>query len=86
LLIARIVELKLGGKYSIAKITETLRKVSCSHLDQNIWLFDHADELTDEMNKVFGTDFGRKMMTLREITNSLGESKKSAVTQQLQAK
>ena len=86
LLIARIVELRLGGKYNIARITETLRKVSCSHLDQNIWLFDYVDEITDEMNKVFGIDFGRKLMTLREIINNLGESKKSTIIQQLPAK
>jgi transposase len=76
LLIARLVELKLGGKYTIARIAETLRKVACSNIDQNLWLFDHADELTDEMNAVFGTDFGRKTMTLKEIKKTLGQAKK----------
>jgi transposase len=77
LLIARIVEMRLGGKYTIAKITESLRKVSCSHLDQNVWLFDFADALTDEMNVVFGTEIGRKIMTLQEIKKSLGQAKRS---------
>ena len=76
LLIARIIEMKLNGKYTIERITDALRKASCSHLDQNIWLFDFADEVTDELNTVFGTDFGRKFMTLQEIKKSLGLVKK----------
>jgi transposase len=76
LLIARIAELRLNGKYTIANITEVLRKVSCSNIDQNHWLFDYADALTDEMNAAFGTDFGRKIMTLKEIKKNLGDAKK----------
>jgi len=77
LLIARVVELKLGRIYTIAKITETLAKVECSHIDQNHWLFDFADEVTDDMNAVFDTDFGKKVMTLGEIKKNLGIVKKS---------
>jgi transposase len=77
LLIGRIVEMRLDGKYTIAEIAETLRKVACSHLDQNIWLFDYADEITDAMNAVFGTDIGKKLMTLQEIKKSLGQVKRS---------
>jgi len=76
LLIARVVEMRLGGKYTIERITDTLRKVACSHIDQNIWLFDFVDEITDAMNKAFATDFGRKIMTLKEIKKFLGEAKK----------
>jgi transposase len=77
LLIARIVELRLGGRYPIAKIVETLRKVECSNIDQNLWLFDHTDEVTDEMNAVFGTDFGLKTMTLKNIRKNLGLAKRA---------
>ena len=76
LLIGRIVELRLGGRYTIAKITETLRNVACSNIDQNYWLFDFADKVTDDINVAFGTDFGRKTMTLIEIKNNLGDTKK----------
>jgi transposase len=76
LLIARITEIRLDGKYTIARITETLSKVGCSNIDTNHWLFDYTDEVTDRMNSAFGTDFGRKVMTLREIKNSIGNSKK----------
>jgi transposase len=76
LLIARIVEIRLGNKHTVAKIAETLRKVACSLVDQNLWLFDFADEVTDDMNAVFGTDFGRKIMTLGEIGKHLGRAKR----------
>ena len=76
LLIARIAELRLGCKFSIPKIAETLRSVACSNIDQNHWLFDFCNDVTDEMNVVFGTDFGRKVMTLNEIRKNLGETKK----------
>lgn len=76
LLMARIVEMRLGGKYTISKIIDTLRNVACSHLEQNLWVFDFANEVTDACNVVFGTDFGRKVMTLQEIKKNLGETKK----------
>ena len=76
LLIARIIEKRLDGKYTTKAITETLQKVACSNLSQNIWLFDHADEITDDLNKAFGTNFGRKQMTLQEIKNNFSSTKK----------
>lgn len=77
LLIGRIVEMLLGGKYTFEKIADTLRSVSASHLGQNLWLFDYADGITDDMNAAFGTDFGRKLMTLGEIKKNLGMAKKT---------
>ena len=79
LLISRIVEVMLGNSFTIDKITESLRNVACSVLDQNIWLFDFADEVTDHLNDVFGTDFGRKSMTLQEIKNCVALTKRPKV-------
>ena len=76
LLIGRITELRLGGKYNIAKITETLRDVSCTNEDQNLWLFDFSNEITDNFNSAFGTNFGLKRMTLKEIKKNFADSKK----------
>jgi hypothetical protein len=76
LLIGRITELRLGGKYNIAKITETLRKISCTNEDQNLWLFDFANETTDDFNTAFGINFGLKRMTLKEIKKNFAETKK----------
>jgi len=75
LLIGRIIERRLGRKYSFRQIVETLRKIECSHLDANIWLFDYATDVTDELNHVFGTDFGKKHLSLAQIKNFLANSK-----------
>jgi transposase len=76
LVIARIVELKLKRKYPIERIVETLRSVECSRIEQNYFLFDYADEVTEDMNAVFETDFGKKVMPLKEIRKKLGLAKK----------
>lgn len=77
LVIARIVEIKLKNKYSIEKILDSLRSVSCSHLDSNHYLFDYADELTDDINEIFNLNIGLKTMTLGEIKKNFGMVKKS---------
>ena len=76
LLIGRVTEMRLGRKYNIAKITETLREVSCTNEEQNIWLFNFANEVTDDFNNTFGTNFGLKRMTLKEIKNNFARTKK----------
>lgn len=76
LVIARIVEIRLKNKYSIEKILNSLRSVSCSHIDTNHYLFDYADEVTDDINDVFNLNIGQKIMTLGEIKNNFGKVKK----------
>jgi len=76
LLIARCVEISLGNKYTIEKITETLRKVACSNINQNIWTFNFANDITADINAVFDTNIGKRNMTLKEIKNNLSKSKK----------
>lgn len=76
LLIGRICEMRLDRKYTIAKITETLRKVACTNEDQNLWLFNFANEVTDDFNAAFGTNFGVKRMTLKEIKKNFASTKK----------
>lgn len=75
LLIVRIVEMKLKGKYTVDRIVESLRRVSCSHVEQNIWLFDYADPVTEDIKDVFQLPIGKKVMTLKEIKNILGQTK-----------
>jgi len=72
LVIARLVEIRLSNKYTIEKIVNALRKVSCSHVDGNTYFFDYADEVTDDINDAFNTDMGKKFMTLKEIKNNFG--------------
>ena len=76
LVIARIVEVRLKNKYTIEKILDSLRSVSCSHIDANHYLFDYVDEVTDDINEVFNLDIGQKVMTLKEIKKVFANVKK----------
>jgi transposase len=71
LLIIKLIELKLGGKHSIAKIRETLNSYSCSHIDQNYYLFDYRDEVLEDIESTFHFDFTEKIMSTKEIKKIL---------------
>ena len=76
LVIARLVEIRLKNRYPIHRIISSLRSVSCSHLDANHYLFDYADEITDDLDAEFKVGFGKKYMTLGEIKKNFGLVKK----------
>lgn len=76
LVIARLLEHRLEGKYSVTALLESLRKASCSHIQENYYLFDHYDEILADIGQAFGIDFGNKCMSLGEIKKILGEVKK----------
>jgi transposase len=75
LLIGRIIELRLGGKYTVDRITDVMAKVSCSRIDQNYWLFDHRCVVSDALDKEFSTNFSDKIMTLKNIKKNFAQSK-----------
>jgi len=76
LTLARLVELKLGGSFPVSRIVESLRQVSCSHLDANHYLFDYTDDVIAALNERFDVGFGKKFMTLGEIKKFFAEAKK----------
>jgi len=76
LLLLRLIEYRLGWKFSAERIVEAMREATCVSLDDNHYLFHYADEVTDAINAEFHTDFGRRVMSLGEIRKSLGETKK----------
>jgi transposase len=71
LLISKIIELRLGQKYSIARIRETLNNYGCSHIDQNYYLFDYRDEIIEEIESIFLLDLAAKTMSTKEIKKIL---------------
>ena len=76
LVIARILEHRMNGKYSVTAMLESLRKASCSHIQENYYLFDHNDEILVDVGNELGINFGMKCMTLGEIKKVLAEVKK----------
>ena len=77
LVIARILENLLEGKFSISRIAESLRRVSCSPLEENWYILDYADEVTFAIQDRLGIDFTHKYLRLGEIKNILADTKKA---------
>jgi len=76
LVIARLLALCLGNKHSISKIVESLNKASGSRLEENWYIFDHADEITKTITEILGVDLSRKYLRLGDIKKILGATKK----------
>lgn len=71
LLIFRILEYKLQSKFTTKQIRDSLINLSCSHLTENVYLFDFRNEVIEELEKVFNVDFSNKMMKKSEIKKIL---------------
>lgn len=76
LVLARILEYKLSGKYSITKMIESLNKCSCTNVDQNYYLFDYYDEVLQDIGLATNIDFSTKIRTLQQIKKNISETKK----------
>lgn len=76
LVIARILEMKTNHKYSITRLLESLTKAECSHIKENLYLFDYYDEVLKDIGKIVGINYSRKILPLGEIKKYLGMTKK----------
>ena len=76
LVIARILEKKLEGKYSVGKILNSLKQASCSHIKENYYLFDYYDDILEAIHTKMGIDLGRKYLSQKEIKKILADVKK----------
>jgi hypothetical protein len=76
LVIARLLARFLDNQFSVGKIAESLARASGSHIGENWYIFDYADEVTEALHRNLGIDLGKKFMTLGEIRQLIGETKK----------
>lgn len=76
LVLARILEFKLDGKYSITKIISSLKNCSCTNVDQNYYLFDYYDEVLQDIGVATNIDFSTKIRTLQQIKKNISDTKK----------
>ena len=77
LVISRVLQLKLKNEYSVEQILETLKKLSCSYIQENQYLFDYSNKLAKKLGRELKIDFSRKYRSLQEIKKILGQVKKS---------
>ena len=76
LTILRILEKKLDKAFSAEEIVECLARISCSHEQKNIYLFDYRSEISDAIGKALGIDFTNKRLRLGDIKKYLAQAKK----------
>jgi transposase len=69
LVIIRLMQKRLNHAFSTAKILDSLSKTCCSHLHENVHMFDYSDEVTKSIGSVYDIDFEQKFRTLVEIKN-----------------
>ncbi len=81
LVIARLLENKMNGKYSVTAMLDSLSKASCSQIQENYFIFDHYDEILEDMGKEFNIDFSKKYRRLGEIKKILGATKTGPIPQ-----
>nr|AGS53614.1 mobile element protein [uncultured bacterium contig00074] len=79
LLIARLLQKRLGGGFSIASIAESLSRASCSKLEENWYVLDHCDEVVLALKEKMGIDLTRKYMQLGDVKGMLAATKKGAL-------
>lgn len=76
LTLTRILEMKIGRKYCVNQIIQSLRKSNYTHLEQNYYVLGYFDDVLKEIGNVIGIDFSKKYRTLSEIKKITGYSKK----------
>jgi transposase len=76
LVIARILEMKMGHRYTISQLLESLKKSECTHLQANHYLFDYYDDVLKDIGNEFSIDFSKRIRSIGEIKNILANTKK----------
>jgi transposase len=76
LVIARLLQKRLGNRFSIAAIAESLSKASCSRLEENWYVRNYSDEVIVALKDEMEIDLTRKYLQLGEIRKILGDTKK----------
>jgi transposase len=76
LLIMRILQMKTGWRHSASAMAQSLAAASATHEGDNWWLFDHRDDVLEDIGEVTGIDFTRRRLTAGKIRSVVGATKK----------
>jgi hypothetical protein len=75
LVIVRLMQKKLDGRHSAAKILGGLANTGCSNLENNLYISHYNDDAVCDIGDVLGIDFRKKYRTLSEIKKIIASSK-----------
>ena len=73
LVIIRLLEQRLNGKYSTEKIINSLRKLECTNIKSDYYLILYRDEIISVLEGLFNLDFNKKyklLSTIKKITTN----------------
>jgi len=76
LTIIRLIEKFTEKRYNSEKIVGCLNRISCSHEQENIYLFDYRSEVSDAVGQALGIEFTTTRLRLNEIKNVIASAKK----------
>jgi len=76
LVILRLLEYRLKGKYSASRISKSLSLANGAYLTDGFYHFNHYDDVLEDIGKELKIDYSRKYLKLGEIRKMLGEVKK----------
>lgn len=79
LIIARLLQRWLGGKFSIASIADSLSKASCTRLEENWYVLDYSDDVIIALKDALNIDLTRKYIQLGTIKKILAATKKNPI-------
>ena len=71
LVLIRLLELKLGRKYPVKRILQSLKDYNCVKLDANILQFTYYDEILEACGKELNMELNNKYRTRQEIQRLL---------------
>ena len=71
LVIIRLIETKLKGKYSFKQVIESLRNYTSINIEHDIYLQPFYNDVIKDLEKELNIDLSRKYLTLSEIKNIL---------------
>ena len=69
--ITGLLQTKLGHKYPVGRILESLRKYNCTKIDTNIYQFLYFDEITQSCGEAFHKELNNKYRTQQQIRRLL---------------
>ena len=76
LVIARLLARSLDNQFSVGRIAESLWKASGSFINENWYVFDYADEVTQSLSEKMNIDISKKFITTGDIRKIIGDTKK----------
>ncbi|MCM1092160.1 MAG: transposase, partial [Muribaculum sp.] len=71
LVLIRLLQAKLGSKYPVGKMIESLRKYKCTQIGSTMYQFVYFDEILRECGKIFGLELNGRYRTREQIRRML---------------